>query len=53
MPNFSCLEVVDLWLETKKKAKKQVSIKLIFSLAQAQAEVVAKFDQYWRGNANQ
>ena len=43
---LGCLEVVDLWLEKKKK---KVSMKLIASLAPARAEieagVVAKADQ--------
>ena len=48
---LGCLEVVDLWLEKKEKRKKrQVSMKLIASLAPARAEieagVVAKADQY-------
>ena len=50
MPNLSflcCLEVVVLWLETNNK---QVSMKLMASLARAEIEagVVAKADQYKR-----
>ena len=51
MPNFSflvCLEVVVLWLETKKKQQKTTnSVKLEASLAPAEAEVgaLAKADQ--------
>ena len=50
MPNFSflcCLEVVDLWLETKNNKGKKVSMRLMAYLAPARAEVeaVVKADQ--------
>ena len=55
MPNFSflvCLEVVVLWLETKKQNKKQQdnSVELEATLAPAEAEVgaVAKADQKYK-----
>ena len=48
MPNFS-LEVVDFWLERQKNKTKTNSMKLMASLAPAQAEVesgvVGKADQ--------
>jgi hypothetical protein len=50
MPNFSflcCLEVIDLWLESKKKRQHKISIKLMAPLARAEVKAgfVAKADQ--------